>query len=195
MKQHWPPSTQMSPLPAAIITACGKNGLHPNLMTASWTGIICSTPPMCYVSIRPERFTHHLVKESMEFAINLTTVEMARATDLVGIIGAKKENKWTRSGLTPCSAKIVSCPLIEESPLSLECLVKEIVSLGSHDMFIADIVSVAVDERFIDPETGKLDLAKAEPLIYSHGEYFSQGDFLGYFGWSVKKSGPIERRK
>lgn len=195
MKQHWPGSTQLSPLPAVIVTAADANGENANLMTAAWTGIVCSTPPMCYVSIRPERFTHHLIKESGEFVLNVTTVEMAKATDLVGVLSGRNCNKWERSGLTAIPAEKVRCPLIEESPISLECKVTDIVSLGSHDMFIGEIISVAADEKYIDGASGRFDLARALPISYSHGEYFAPGDFLGYFGWSVKKDGKVERRK
>lgn len=195
MKQFLKPSTQLSPIPAVIITACDKEG-NSNMMTAAWVGIVNSNPPMCYVSIRPDRYTYHMVKETGQFAINMTTTAMARVTDLVGVISGKREDKWEKSGLTPESAKLISCPLIAESPLALECEVTEILPLGSHDMFLARIVSVAVDESIIDPQTGKWDIAKSNPLVYSHGEYFSQGDFLGYFGYSVRKDqSSIERRK
>ena len=194
MKQHWPAGTMISPLPAIIVTACDSEG-RSNLFTASWTGILNSEPPMCYVSIRPERFSYPMVKETMQFALNLTTPAMAKATDLVGVTSGRKGDKWATSGLTPCKAKIISCPLVEESPVSLECRVREIVPLGSHDLFIADIVSVAVDDAYINPETGKMDLKKSDLLVYAHGEYFSLGDFIGYFGWSLKKgSDPIVRR-
>lgn len=186
MKQFLKPSTQLSPLPAVIITACDKEG-NSNLMTAAWTGIVNSTPPLCYVSIRPERFTYHMVKETMQFAINLTTTAIARATDLVGVIGGLKEDKWAKSGLTPTKASIVSCQLVEESPISLECVVREIMPLGSHDMFLAEIVAVAVNEEIINKETGRWELDSTDLLSYSHGEYFSQGDYLGHFGFSVKK--------
>lgn len=186
MKQFLKPSTQLSPLPAVIVTACDKEG-NSNLMTAAWTGIVNSTPPLCYVSIRPERFTYHMVKETMQFAINLTTTAIARATDLVGVIGGVKEDKWAKSGLTPTKASIVSCPLVEESPISLECVVREIMPLGSHDMFLAEIVAVAVNEEIINKETGRWELDSTSLLSYSHGEYFSQGDYLGHFGFSVKK--------
>lgn len=194
MKQHWRPGTMLSPIPAAIITACNQKG-ESNLFTASWTGILNSDPPMCYVSIRPERYSYPMVKETMQFAINLTTAAMAKATDLVGVTSGRNGDKWASSGLTPCKAKIVDCPLVAESPVSLECQVREIMPLGSHDLFIADIVSVAVDDAYINPQTGKLDLKKSNLLVYAHGEYFTLGDFAGYFGWSVKKgSDPIERR-
>lgn len=188
MKQFLKPSTQLSPLPAVIVTACDKEG-NSNLMTAAWVGIVNSNPPMCYVSIRPTRFSYGMVKETMQFAINLTTASMARATDLVGVISGRKENKWEKSGLTPAKASIVSCPLVEESPISLECVVREVIPLGSHDMFLAEIVAVAVNEEIINKETGRWELDATTPLVYSHGEYFSQGEYIGHFGFAVKKKG------
>lgn len=195
MKQHWKPGTMISPLPALIVTCADKKG-NSNLLTASWTGIVCTNPAMCYVSIRPERHSHTMISESMEFALNLTTVSMAKATDWVGVVSGKKEDKWKGSGLTPIPAKIIQAPLVAESPISLECRVRSIIPLGSHDMFLAEIVNVVVDDSYINPETGKLDLARAELLAYAHGEYFELGDFIGYFGWSVKKGdAPIKQRK
>lgn len=195
MKQHWKPGTMISPLPALIVTCADKKG-NSNLLTASWTGIVCTNPAMCYVSIRPERHSHAMISESMEFALNLTTVSMAKATDWVGVVSGKKEDKWKGSGLTPIPAKIIQAPLVAESPISLECRVRSIMPLGSHDMFLAEIVNVVVDDSYINPETGKLDLARAELLAYAHGEYFELGDFIGYFGWSVKKGdAPIKQRK
>lgn len=194
MKLHWPPSTQLSPIPAVIVSVASADGLTSNLITIAWTGIVCSKPPMCYISVRPDRYSHQLLKESGEFAINLTTKAMARATDLLGVISGRKSNKWEASALTPCPAHVIKAPLVAESPLSLECRTKEIITLGSHDMFIADIVGVAVEESLVLPD-GKLDLAQSDLLVYSHGEYFSQGDFLGHFGWSVKKKASKNNRK
>lgn len=195
MKQYWKPGTMISPLPALIVTCADDKG-NSNLLTASWTGIVCSDPAMCYVSIRPERHSHEMICKTMEFGLNLTTVSMAKATDWVGVVSGRKEDKWEGSGLTPISGKLIECPLVKESPVSLECRVREIISLGSHDMFLAEIVQVVVDDTFINPETGKLDLARADLLAYAHGEYFGLGDFIGYFGWSVKKgNAPIKQRK
>lgn len=194
MKQHWKPSTLMAPVPPLIITSGTIQGKN-NLFTAAWTGIVCSSPPMTYVSIRPERFSYKLIKENMQFAINLTTPAMAKATDLVGVVSGRDQDKWALAGLTPVEAKLIDCPLVAESPVSLECAVREVIPLGGHDMFLAEIISVAVEERFIDSETGKLRLDKEGLLVYGHGEYFSLGDFIGYFGWSVKKGEHPQRRK
>ena len=196
MKQHWKPGTMISPVPALLVTSGQFGSTESNLFTASWTGIVCTNPAMCYVSIRPERYSYELIKESMEFGLNLTTVAMAEATDKAGVISGRNCNKWQETGLHQEMPKIIQVPLVEESPISMECRVREIIPLGSHDMFLAEIVSVAVDESLLNPETGKLELHKSELLAYSHGEYFGLGNFIGYFGWSVKKgSGPIEQRK
>lgn len=185
MKVSWKPGTMIYPLPAVIVT-CGTME-HSNMLTVAWTGTICTNPPMCYISVRPERFSYPLIKERMEFTINLTTKDMARATDWAGVRSGKDYDKWKETGLTPVEGVKVGCPYIDESPLSIECRVKEIVHLGSHDMFIADVVNVLADDRFIDAETGAFDLGVAGLLNYSHGHYFEQGEEIGRFGWSVKK--------
>lgn len=142
---------------------------------------------MCYVSVRPERASYPLIKENMEFTINLTTVEMARATDWAGVRSGRDYNKWKETGLTPLPGEKVASPTIEESPISIECRVKTIMNLGSHDMFTADVVNVRADSRYIDPETGRFALEKANLLAYSHGFYHSLGDIIGKFGFSVQK--------
>ncbi len=185
MKVSWKPGTMIYPLPAVIVT-CGTME-HSNMLTVAWTGTVCTNPPMCYISVRPERYSYPLIKERMEFTINLTTKDMARATDWAGVRSGKDYDKWKETGLTPVEGVKVGCPYIEESPLSIECRVKEIVHLGSHDMFIADVLNVLADDRFIDAETGAFDLGAAGLLNYSHGHYFEQGEEIGRFGWSVKK--------
>lgn len=184
-KVSWKPGTMIYPLPAVLVT-CG-NMEHSNMLTVAWTGTLCTNPPMCYISVRPERHSYPLIKESMEFTINLTTAAMARATDWAGVRSGAGYDKWSETGLTPVAGVKVACPYIAESPLSIECRVKEIVHLGSHDMFVADVVNVLADESFIDPETGAFDMASAGLLNYSHGQYFEQGAPIGRFGWSVKK--------
>lgn len=157
------------------------------MLTVAWTGTICSDPAMCYISVRPERHSYPLIKENMEFTINLTTTEMARATDWVGVRSGRDYDKWKETGLTPLPGVAVKSPTIEQSPLSIECKVKQITHLGSHDMFIAEVVNVRADNRFLDPETGRFSLRDAQLLAYSHGEYFELGKFIGKFGFSVKK--------
>lgn len=174
------------PLPAVIVT-CGSNIEHSNMLTVAWTGTICTNPAMCYISVRPERFSYPLIKENMQFTINLTTESMARATDWVGVRSGRDFDKWKETGLTPKPGVAVCCPYIEESPLSIECRVKTIMPLGSHDMFIAEVVNVIADEKYIDPVTQAFNLGEAGLVNYSHGNYYRQGEHIGRFGWTVKK--------
>ena len=142
---------------------------------------------MCVVSIRPERHSHAIIKETGCFGINLTTRAMARKTDWCGIVSGRREDKFKACGFTKEAGSFLGVPLIEESPISLECRVREITPLGSHDMFLADVVGVRADEQYIDPETGAFDMQRAGLLVYAHGEYFGLGDYIGHFGWSVRK--------
>ena len=175
----------LNPLPAVLVT-CG-DAEKSNIITVAWTGTICTNPPMLYISVRPERFSYDIIKSRMEFTANLTTAAMARATDFCGVRSGRDIDKWAETGLHPEPGVAVGCPSIAESPLSIECRVKEIVHLGSHDMFIADVANVLADEQYIDPDTGAFDLAKANLLSYSHGKYYETGQYLGHFGFSVKK--------
>ncbi|MCM1517736.1 MAG: flavin reductase family protein [Pseudoflavonifractor sp.] len=186
MKQNWKPGTMIYPLPAVLVS-CGDSREEWNMLTVAWTGTLCTNPPMCYISVRPERHSYGIIRRTMEFTINLTTSSMARATDWAGVRSGADYDKWRETGLTPVKGEKVACPYIEESPLSIECRVKEIVSLGSHDMFIADVLNVIADDRYIDPETGAFDLAAAGLMAYSHGGYYALGEKLGKFGWSVMK--------
>jgi len=182
----WKPGTMIYPLPAALIS-CGSREEDYNLITLSWMGTICSNPPMCYISVRPERHSYHIIKESGEFVINLTNEEMAYATDWCGVKSGRDFNKFKEMKLTPVPGEKVKAPVIAESPLAIECKVKEIIPLGSHDMFIADVVNVQADSRFIDPVTDKFDLEKAKLIAYSHGHYYKLGEEIGKFGWTVEK--------
>lgn len=186
MKQDWKPGTLIYPLPAAMIS-CGSSPEEYNILTLSWLGTICTNPPMCYISVRPERHSYDIIKKNMEFVINITTQDLAYATDWCGVKSGRDFNKFEEMKLTAGKASIVQAPIIEESPLNIECRVKEILSLGSHDMFIADVVNVKADEAFINKETGKFSLEDANPIAYSHGQYYEMGERIGHFGWSVKK--------
>lgn len=186
MKQCWRPGTMIYPLPAVIVT-CGNSKENSNMLTLSWVGTICSDPAMCSISVRPERYSYSLIRQTMEFTINVTTEAMAEATDWVGVRSGRDYNKWKETGLTPVDGVAVKCPYIDESPLAIECRVKSIIPLGTHDMFIAEVVNVLADEKYIDPVTGKFDLAAARLLTYIHGNYYGQGEPIGHFGWSVKK--------
>ena len=183
-KQIWKPATLLSPLPAALVT-CGTVE-EPNVLTIAWTGIINSSPAMTYISVRPERWSHHLIAESGEFVINVTTDSLVRAADFCGVRSGKDTDKFAEMKLTALPASKVSAPLLAQSPISLECKVTEVKHLGSHDMFIAEIVAIQVDDKYID-EDGRLDLRKAGVMFYSHGEYFAQGKKIGQMGYSVKK--------
>ncbi len=186
MKVQWKPGTMIYPIPAALIT-CGDFDGEYNVLTVAWMGTICSNPPMCYISVRPERHSYPLIKENMEFVINLTTKDLAFETDWCGVRSGKDYDKFKEMKLTPSKAQMVKAPIIEESPINIECKVKEIVHLGSHDMFIAEVVNVLADDKYLNPETGAFKLQDANLLVYSHGNYYETGNQIGKFGWSVQK--------
>lgn len=194
MKQSWKPGTMIYPLPAVLVSV-GATEEEYNLFTVAWTGTVCTNPPMCYISVRPERHSYEIIRRTGEFVINLTTSRLARATDWCGVRSGRDYNKFREMGLTPIPATQVAAPVVAESPVSIECRVRQIVPLGSHDMFIADVVNVLVDEEYIDPESGKFDLQRADLIAYSHGEYFRLGDVIGHFGWSVRKKRKSSKRK
>lgn len=175
------------PLPAVLVS-CGATPEEYNMLTVAWTGTICSDPAMCYISVRPERHSYDIIRRTGEFVINLTTEALAEATDWCGVRSGRDFNKFEMCGLTPEKCKVVAAPAIAEAPISIECRVREVMPLGSHDMFIAEVVNVLVDESLLDPESGKLDLQRAHLLCYAHGEYFAIGRLLGTFGWTVKGS-------
>ena len=186
MKQNWRPGTMIYPLPA-ILVSCGSSPEEWNVLTASWTGTICSDPAMCYVSIRPERHSYDIVKRNMEFTLNLTTVELAKATDWCGVRSGRDYNKFEEMNITPIKGVKVNAPYIDESPIAIECRVKDIIKLGTHDMFIAEVLNVIADDKYIDPESGAFDMKKADLLVYAHGGYYTMGELIGTFGWTVKK--------
>lgn len=185
-RPDWKPGTMIYPLPALLVT-CGATPQEWNMFTVAWTGTICSNPPMCYVSVRPERHSYALMKKYMEFTINLTTEAMAKATDWAGVRSGADYDKWKETGLTPMPGVTVQSPVIVESPLAIECRVKEIMHLGSHDMFIADVLNLRPDPKYLAAETGRFDLVASKPLVYLHGHYYGLGDLLGHFGFSVRK--------
>lgn len=192
-RENWRPGTMIYPVPAVLVS-CGASAEEYNMLTVAWTGTICSEPAMCYISVRPERHSYEIIKRTGEFVINLTTSALARATDWCGVRSGRDYNKFAEMGLTPIASAVVAAPTIAESPVSIECRVKDIIPLGSHDMFLAEVVNVSVDEALIDKESGKLDLERARLLAYSHGEYFELGKALGHFGWSVRKK-PYKKSK
>lgn len=186
MKIPFKPGTLIYPLPAVMVS-CGDEPQNYNIMTVAWTGTICTNPPMCYISVRKERHSHNIIKRTGEFVLNLTTESLAYATDWCGVKSGKDVNKFKELHLTPEPAQIVKAPLIAESPLNIECQVVEIKELGSHDMFIANVVAVNAEEKLMDKSTGAFQLNHAKPLAYSHGKYYGLGEKIGGFGFSVKK--------
>lgn len=184
-KQYWKPGNMLYPVPV-IMVSCQKEGERPNIITAAWCGTTCSSPAMLYVSIRPDRYSHHIIKESGEFVANLVTEELVFATDYCGVRSGRDVDKFQEMRLTPLASKMVKCPGIAESPVNLECRVTRIIPLGSHDMFVAEVVSVTADDRYMD-ETGRFNLNSAGLVAYSHGEYFRLGKKIGKFGYSVQK--------
>lgn len=174
------------PLPAVLVS-CGSSVTDSNLITVAWTGTVCSDPAMLFISVRPERHSYDIIRRNMEFTINLTTESMAKATDRCGVTSGRNHDKWKENALTAKPGVRVSCPYVDESPLSIECRVKSIIPLGTHHMFIAEVVNVLADKAFIDPETGAFDLAAARLIAYSHGGYYPLGEKIGKFGFSVQK--------
>lgn len=186
-KQQWKPGTLIYPLPAVLIS-CGETEEEYNMLTVAWVGTICTNPAMCYISVRPERHSYDIIKRTKSFVINLTNEDMARATDWCGVRSGKDYNKFNEMRLTPQKAQKVAAPIVLESPLSIECEVIEIKELGSHHMFIANVVNVQADERYIDPVTDEFRLSDAKLIAYSHGHYYKLGEEIGKFGWSVRKN-------
>lgn len=185
-KLIWKPGTMIYPLPAVMVS-CGSVPEEYNIITISWTGTICSNPAMCYISVRPGRHSYNIIKKNGEFVINLTTKALAYATDWCGVKSGNKYNKFNEMRLTPVPATKIKAPLINESPVNIECIVKEIKELGSHHMFISEVVAVNADEKYFDENTGLFRLDNAAPLCYLHGKYYETGQLIGKFGFSVEK--------
>ena len=184
-KQIWRAGNMLYPLPVVMVTVADKEG-NPNVLTVAWVGTVCSSPAMVSISVRPERHSYKMLCETGEFVINIATKELAYATDFCGVRSGRDMDKFDKMGLTTSKAEHVAAPIIVESPLNIECRVKERLALGSHDCFIAEVLCVHADEKYMD-EKNKFDLQKANPIVYSHGEYFTLGEKLGKFGYSVKK--------
>ena len=192
-KVQWKGGTFIYPIPAVMVS-CGTME-ESNIITVAWTGILNTNPAMCYISVRPERYSHDIIKENGEFAINLTTRQLAYATDWCGVKSGRDVDKFKEMKLTKEKANIISVPLIKESPVSVECKVKEIVPLGSHDMFVAEIVAIDADEKYID-EKGAFDISKCDLIAYANGGYYPLESKIGKFGYSVqKKSKTAENSK
>ncbi|MGE5631057.1 MAG: flavin reductase family protein [Caulobacteraceae bacterium] len=188
-KQMWKPGTLLYPVPAVMVS-CSSNGTN-NIITVAWTGIINSEPPMLYVSVRPERFSYNLIKDTGNFVVNIPTRNLAYALDFCGVKSGRDLNKFEHLKLTPQKSNLVDSPGVGECPVNIECKVKDIIKLGSHDMFIGEILCVDVEENLLD-KSGKLQLNKAALICYSHGEYRTLSDSLGHFGFSVRKK-PLKK--
>lgn len=185
-KQIWKPGNMLYPLPAVMVSTADKSG-RSNIITVAWTGTVCTNPAMLYISVRPERYSYNLLKDSGEFVVNLTTEKLKKATDWCGVRSDRDVDKWKEMHLTAGKAsKLDHAPIIEECPVNIECKVTEIKELGSHHMFLAKVEAVQVGEEYLDKK-GRLQLGKAGLLAYSHGEYLTLGKTLGTFGWSVRK--------
>ena len=195
-KVSFKPGNMLYPLPVVMVSVADKAG-NSNIITVAWAGTVCTNPPMVSISVRPERYSHHFIEETGEFIINLTTKELCRATDYCGVRSGRDVDKWKEMHLTPVMGKAVNVPYIEECPVHIECKVADVQKLGSHDMFIANVVAVEVDDKYMD-KNQSFNLALAEPIVYSHGEYYQMGQKLGKFGYSVQKKRskkPSSRKK
>lgn len=185
-REVWKPGTMLYPIPAVMVS-CGHSKDEFNIITIAWTGVINSNPPMVYISVRPERYSFDILKRTGDFVINLTTKELAFATDWNGVKSGRDYDKASKTNLTYGKATEVNAPIINESPLCIECRTKDIIELGTHHMFMAEVVAVSADKKYLDSETGKFNLEKAGLIAYAHGHYYELGKLIGRFGYSVKK--------
>ncbi len=192
-KKTWKAGTMLYPVPAVMVS-CGLLDGEKNIVTIAWTGIICSDPPMLYISIRPERYSYDIIKKSGEFVVNIPNKKLAFATDFCGVKSGRDIDKFQHLNLHAVESNEIKAPYIDECPINIECKVKEIVSLGSHDMFISEICCVNVDESLLD-EKDKLHLDKADLICYSHGEYWTLKESIGHFGYSIRKKEVIQRER
>lgn len=193
-KQIWKPGNMVYPLPAVMVSTADREG-NDNIITVAWTGTVCTNPAMLYISVRPERYSYHMLRESGEFVVNLTTEKLAKATDWCGVRSGRDFDKWKEMHLTRGKAeKLTYAPIIQESPVNIECKVTEVQELGSHHMFLAKVEAVQVDESYMN-ETGKFELNDTQLLAYSHGEYYTLGKKLGTFGYSVRKQTAGKKKK
>lgn len=192
MKETWKPGNMLYPLPAVMVSVTDGQG-NDNIITVAWTGTICTNPPMVYISVHPSRYSYEMLKKTGEFVINLTTEELAFATDYCGVRSGRDVDKFKEAHLTKEPAQFVKAPMIKESPVSIECRITEVKELGSHHMFLAEVLAVHAQQEYID-KNNKFQLNKAKPIVYSHGEYLGTGKSLGTFGYSVKKRKKQEKR-
>lgn len=192
-KEVWKAGNMLYPLPVVMVSCKDEEG-KTNIITVAWAGTVCTNPPMVSISVRPERHSYAIIEKSKEFVINLTTKDLVKATDYCGVRSGRDVDKFKEMGLTPQRSSKVGAPGIKESPVNIECRLKEIIKLGSHDMFLANVEAIQIDSSLLN-EKGKLELSKSKPIVYSHGEYYDLGNLLGTFGYSVKKSNSTKVKK
>ena len=193
-KVAWKPGNMLYPLPVVLVSCGDLEGEH-NLLTVAWTGILSTDPPFCYISVRPNRHSFEMIKQHGEFAINLTNKSLARATDWCGVRSGKELDKFTEMNLTPAPGIQIKAPVVAESPVNLECVVRETKEMGSHVVFLAEIVQIQANKEYIDEKTGALNLEKAHLIAFSHGKYYELGKRLGNFGYSVEKKKTKKKRR
>lgn len=191
-KQKWKAGNMLYPLPVVLVSVA--DGETQNILTVAWAGTVCTNPPMVSISVRPERYSYEMIKKSGEFVLNLTTKELVYAADYCGVKSGRDVDKFRELKLTALPAEQVKAPLIEQSPVNIECRVVQIQNLGSHDLFLAEVLAVHADEKYLD-EKGRFDLSKADPVVYSHGTYYNLKEPLGTFGYSVRKPGKDSGRR
>ena len=192
-KEIWKPGNMLYPLPVVMVSMADRNGKY-NIITIAWAGTVCTDPPMVSISVRPERYSYPILRETGEFVVNLTTRDLVFAADYCGVKSGRETDKFKELGLTPAGASCVGAPLIGESPVNLECRVKQVIPLGSHDMFLAEVAAVHAEDRFMDQQR-KFHLEQAEPVVYSHGAYLLCGEQLGTFGYSVRRKAEKKHEK
>ncbi len=185
-KIEWKPGTMIYPLPAVMVS-CGSSQDEYNIITIAWTGTVCTDPPMCYISVRPSRHSYQIIKKNREFVINLTTAKLARAADWCGVKSGRDYNKFKEMKLSPAESNKVKAPAIAESPVNIECRLTDIIELGIHHMFLAEVLSIQADKEYFNTETGAFHLDKAGLISYQHGRYYETGVMIGRFGYSVMK--------
>lgn len=190
-KQTWKAGNMLYPVPPVMVS-CKRPGEKANIITVAWCGTVCTSPAMVSISVRPERYSYDIIRETGEFVINLTTKSLAYATDYCGVKSGRDVDKYKEMHLTPLPSQYIEAPGIEESPVCIECKVQQVLELGSHHMFVAEVKGVTIDEKYLD-EKGKFHLGKADLITYSHGEYYELGKMIGRFGYSVKK--PVKKKK
>ena len=184
-KIDFKPGNMIYPLPAVLVS-CSDGAGNDNLLTIAWAGTVCTNPPMVSISVRTERYSYDMIRKTGEFIINLTTKDLVFETDYCGVVSGRDVDKWEKCKLTKVPGSEVNVPYVKESPVAIECKGRKVEEFGSHDMFIADVVAVHCDDAYMD-EKGGFHLEKANPLVYSHGQYFSTGEYLGKFGYSIQK--------